>query len=85
MAPQGKSASSLQRGRDAYGARAWLDAHALLLRADEEEPLAPPDLGLLATAAYMLGRDEEWVGAHERAHHLHLESGDVEQAARAAF
>ena len=85
MAPQGKSASSLQRGRDAYAARAWLDAHALLLRADEEEPLAPPDLGLLATAAYMLGRDEEWVGAHERAHHLHLESGDVEQAARAAF
>src|SRR6188472_1450684 len=85
MAPQGKSASALERGRDAYAARAWAEAHALLVRADEAEPLAPPDLGLLATAAYMLGRDEEWVAAHERAHHLHLEAGDVELAARAAF
>jgi len=85
MAHQGKSASTLERGRDAYAARAWAEAHALLLRADETEPLAPPDLGLLATAAYMLGREEEWVAAHERAHHIHLESGDAEQAARAAF
>ena len=83
MAHQGKSASTLERGRDAYAARAWAEAHALLLRADETEPLAPPDLGLLATAAYMLGREEEWVAAHERAHHIHLESGDAEQAARA--
>jgi ATP/maltotriose-dependent transcriptional regulator MalT len=85
MAPQGKSASALERGRDAYAARAWAEAHALLVRADEAEPLAPPDLGLLATAAYMLGRDEEWVAAHERAHHLHLDAGEVELAARAAF
>jgi ATP/maltotriose-dependent transcriptional regulator MalT len=85
MAPQGKSGSALERGRDAYAARAWVDAHALLQNADDEEPLEPPDLGLLATAAYMLGRDEEWVAAHERAHHLHLESGEVEQAARSAF
>jgi ATP/maltotriose-dependent transcriptional regulator MalT len=85
MAPQQKSASALERGRDAYAARAWVDAHTLLQRADEAEPLAPSDLGLLATAAYMLGRDEEWVAAHERAHHLHLESGEVEPAARAAF
>jgi ATP/maltotriose-dependent transcriptional regulator MalT len=85
MALQGKAASALERGRDAYAARAWVDAHALLRRADESEPLAPPDLALLATAAYMIGRDEEWVAAHERAHHLHLEAGDAEAAARAAF
>src|SRR5690348_14430374 len=85
MALQGKSASALERGRDAYAARAWSDAHALLISADESEPLAPDDLGLLATAAYMLGRDEEWVAAHERAHHLHLAADDVEPAARAAF
>ena len=85
MASQGKSASALERGRDAYADRAWVDAHALLRRADESEPLAPSDLGLLATAAYMLGRDDEWVSAHERAHHLHLEAGDVELAARSAF
>ena len=85
MAGQGKSASALERGRDAYAECAWVDAHALLRRADASEPLAPSDLGLLATAAFMLGRDDEWVAAHERAHHLHLEAGDVELAARAAF
>jgi ATP/maltotriose-dependent transcriptional regulator MalT len=82
---QGNVASELERGRDAYAARAWVDAHALLRQADESEPLGPPDLTLLATASYMLGRDEEWVAAHERAHHLHLAAGDVEAAARAAF
>ncbi len=85
MARTGEAGGALQRGRDAYAARAWGDAYALLQRADELESLAPPDLGLLATAAYMLGRDEEWVAAHERAHHLHLEAGEVEPAARSAF
>jgi DNA-binding CsgD family transcriptional regulator len=85
MAWQGKSASALERGRDAYAHRAWVDAHAFLRRANESEPLGPSDLELLATAAYMLGRDDEWVSAHERAHHLHLEAGDVELAARSAF
>ena len=85
MARQGTEASALERGRDAYAARAWVDAHDLLESADESEPLAPPDLALLATAAYMLGRDEEWVAVHERAHHLHLDAGEIEPAARAAF
>ena len=85
MARQGKATSALERGREAYVARAWADALALLKDADESEPLAPADLDLLATAAYMRGRDEEWVAAHERAHHLHLEAGNVEGAARAAF
>jgi ATP/maltotriose-dependent transcriptional regulator MalT len=85
MAPQGEVASALERGREAYAARAWVDAHGLLREADESEPLGPSDLALLATASYMLGRDEEWAAAHERAHHLHLEAGDAEAAARAAF
>lgn len=85
MAPQGKAASALERGRDAYAARAWVDAQALLRQADASEPLAPPDLTLLAIASYMLGRDDEWLAAHERTHHLHLEAGDAEAAARAAF
>ena len=84
MARQGKAASALERARDAYAARAWTDAYALLQEADESEPLASSDLGLLATAAYMLGRDDEWVAGHERAHHLHLQAGEVELAARAA-
>jgi ATP/maltotriose-dependent transcriptional regulator MalT len=82
---QGNVASELERGRDAYAARAWVEAHALLRQADESEPLGAPDLSLLATASYMLGHDEEWVAAHERAHHLHLDADEIEQAARTAF
>jgi ATP/maltotriose-dependent transcriptional regulator MalT len=85
MARQGNAASALERGRDAYAARAWADAHALLCTADESEPLGASDLGLLATAAYMLGREEGWVAAHERAHHLQLDAGEIELAVRAAF
>jgi len=33
----------------------------------------------------MLGREDEWVAVHERAHHLHLEAGEAELAARDAF
>ncbi|HJQ75297.1 MAG TPA: LuxR C-terminal-related transcriptional regulator [Gaiellaceae bacterium] len=84
MAPQ-RTASALERGRAAYAARAWVDAHALLRSADESEQLGAPDLALLATAAYMLGREDEWVAAHERAHHLHLAAGEVEPAVRAGF
>jgi ATP/maltotriose-dependent transcriptional regulator MalT len=85
MARQGTPETDLERGRDAHAGRAWGEAYALLRRADESEPFAPPDLGLLATAAYMLGREDEWVAAHERAHHLQLEAGQVEQAVRSAF
>src|SRR6478672_10938175 len=67
MAPMGEAGGALERGRDAYATRAWSDAYALLRSADELEALAPPDLGLLATAAYMVGRDEDWIAAHERA------------------
>jgi DNA-binding CsgD family transcriptional regulator len=39
----------------------------------------------LATAAYMLGRDEEYAGGLERAHHGYLEAGEPPPAARCAF
>jgi ATP/maltotriose-dependent transcriptional regulator MalT len=85
MAQPGEAGSALERGRDAYASRAWNEARVLLQQADAAEPLAPSDLALLATASYMVGHDEEWVVAHERAHHLHLDAGEIEQAARAAF
>jgi ATP/maltotriose-dependent transcriptional regulator MalT len=76
--------TSLQRGREAYGKRAWLEAYELLVRADVEGPLAGPDLELLATAAYMLGRDEESMRGLGRAHDRYLETGETQRAARAA-
>ena len=66
-------------------ARAWVDAADALTTADRAAPLQAEDLELLATSAYMLGRDEAYVAALERAHHAYLERGRRLQAARAAF
>jgi DNA-binding NarL/FixJ family response regulator len=75
----------LDRGRESYARRAWLDAYASLSLADETAPLGAEDLELLATAAYMLGREDEHVSGLERAHHTHLETGETLRAARCAF
>jgi DNA-binding CsgD family transcriptional regulator len=75
----------LQRGRQAHATRAWIDAYASLSGADEASPLAAQDLELLATSAYMLGRDDEYVSGLERAHHAHLDGGERLRAARCAF
>jgi DNA-binding CsgD family transcriptional regulator len=74
----------LEQARRSYAARAWLDAYEAFLRADEVDPLGAEDLELLATAAYMLGRDDEYLNALERAHHAHVESGDSRSAVRCA-
>jgi DNA-binding CsgD family transcriptional regulator len=70
----------LERGRAAYARRAWIDAHEALAAADRAD-----DLELLATSAYMLGRDDEYVGAMGRAHHAWLAGGEELRAARCAF
>ena len=75
----------LERGRNAYLARSWLDAYAALSRADRVVPLRADDLNALATSAYMLGRDEEYVRALERAYRLHRDAGDLLPALRCAF
>lgn len=75
----------LERGRDSFERRAWLDAYESLSRADQREPLGPDDLELLATTAHMLGRDEEFVGVLERAHHAYLAAGENLRAVRCAF
>ena len=54
-------AERLEHGREAYVQRRWLDAHAALETADRVTPLGAPDLELLATAASMLGRDDEYL------------------------
>jgi ATP/maltotriose-dependent transcriptional regulator MalT len=75
----------LERGRDAYARRAWLEAHESLSRADVQVPLGVDDLELLATATFMLGRDDECLKVLERAHHLCVEQGDALRAVRNAF
>jgi DNA-binding NarL/FixJ family response regulator len=76
---------ALSQGRDAYGRRAWLDAYEALSRADESRSLDPEDLELLATSAYMIGRDDDYLRALERAHHAFAERDDLPRAARCGF
>lgn len=46
------------------------------------ESLSAGDLELLATAAYMLGHDDAYVAAWERAYDAHRRAGDLAEAAR---
>jgi DNA-binding NarL/FixJ family response regulator len=79
------AADILDRGRESFGRHAWADAFAALSAADAKAPLEPEDLVRLATAAYLVGRDDDSTGGWERAHHQFLGRGDVELAARSAF
>ena len=76
---------ALERGRASYAAHAWRDAFEWLSRADAAEELEPEDLELLARAAYMLGRDDDYRRGLERAHYGHLDAGDAPRAARCAW
>ena len=63
------AADELERGREFYVRREWVDAYESLSRADQASPLGAEDLELLATSAYMLGRDDDMSGM-ERAYHV---------------
>jgi DNA-binding NarL/FixJ family response regulator len=79
------AASELWRGRQTYAECAWSQAYELLSRGDQEQSLSAPDLELLARAAYMLGRDEEYAYSLEHAFHAYLDAGDVASAARCTW
>ena len=79
------AAGHLERGREAYRTRAWRDAYESLSSADDATALRAADLERLATSAYMLGRDDEYLRALERAHHAYLDTGATLRAIRCAF
>ncbi|HXV96125.1 MAG TPA: LuxR C-terminal-related transcriptional regulator [Gaiellaceae bacterium] len=83
--PRASATGPLESGRLAHDRRAWAEAHEQLTRAGAASPLGAGDLELLATAAYMLGRDDEYVSVLERAHRAHVEDGEPLAAARSAF
>ena len=62
-------AIELERGRDAVG-EAGMEARVemLVARGSDALPLGAEEIELLATSAYMLGRDDDYRGALERAH-----------------
>jgi DNA-binding NarL/FixJ family response regulator len=75
----------VSRGREAFARRAWPDAFESLSRAEQAAPMGAEELELLATSAYMLGRDDEHIRALERAHHAHLDAGDTPRAVHCAY
>ncbi len=78
------TAEARARGRESFGRRAWADAFDELSVADRDAPLEPEDLERLATAAYLVGRDDDSIEVWERAHHELLRRSDVLRAARCA-
>ena len=53
--------------------------------ADQETPLEAEDLELLALAAYLVGRDDEYLRTLERAYNAHINAGQCARAVRCAF
>lgn len=78
-------AETLRRARKLFEQKAWADSYREFEAADRETALEPEDLERVATAAYLMGRDEKSEAFRERAHHTYLERGDREGAARSAF
>ena len=84
--PSGKSGSgALERGRQLFERHAWADACEAFTRAEKTKPLDADDLDRLALSAGLSGRDDDFLKALERAHHAHLDAGQPQRAARAAF
>ena len=75
----------LERGRACWARGEWRPAYELLARAHRSAPLGAEDLELLATAAYMRGRDPDYLDNLEHAHRAYLEAGDTARATRTAF
>ncbi len=79
------SVPDLERGRQFFAEAGWRDAYDALTAADLVSRLEPADLELLARAAYMLGRDDDYVGHLERAYRAHLKAGAPMAAVRCGF
>jgi hypothetical protein len=78
-------ALDLDRGRRLFVEASWRGAFDALTAADRDAGLGPADLQLLARAAYMLGRDDDYVGALERAYRGYIGAGAPMHAVRCAF
>jgi DNA-binding CsgD family transcriptional regulator len=78
-------AAAAEHGRAAFAEQRWEDAFRLLSEADALHPLAGDDLERLGRAAYMLGRDDDYVAALERAHRAHLDAGRTPAAVRCTW
>jgi DNA-binding NarL/FixJ family response regulator len=75
----------LERGRESYARQAWMDAYDSLSDADRMSPLRAEDRELLATAAYMIGREDDYFDSLGAAYADHLDASAARAALRCAF
>ena len=75
---------TLEAGRSAAKREAWEEAWNTLTEADQDQALMPPDLELLADAAWWTGHPDESVDALERAFNGHVAAEMPLDAARVA-
>src|SRR5512146_645440 len=85
MLPIEPGLGAVEQGREYCRRRAWAQAYDALSRADGMAPLRADDLELLAQAAYLTGRDVEYLAALARVHDAWLAAGEGTRAARSAF
>jgi DNA-binding CsgD family transcriptional regulator len=79
------TSADLEQARRHHAARAWALAYDTFKAAERAAELCAEDLERLAQAAYLVGRDDDYLAALERAHHAHLEQGRRLQSVRCAF
>ncbi len=76
---------ALERARNSYAGRAWMDAYEAMSEAGRDGPLQAEDLERLAIAAYMVGKEAEYLSVLERAHRSYVEAGMEQGAFRCAY
>ncbi len=74
--------TELDRGRECYARQAWTDAYAALSSAGR---LGGEDLERVATCAYMLGREDEYLTLLERAFRAHVDADASLAALKCGF
>jgi DNA-binding CsgD family transcriptional regulator len=85
QAPERAPEQALEQARQHHTERSWAFAYNAFRAADSASQLGADDLERYATAAYLLGRDDEYLAALERAHHVHLAQGRRLPSVRCAF
>jgi DNA-binding CsgD family transcriptional regulator len=80
-----QGADALARGREAFARKAWREAFEQLSSADSEASLEPPDLELLATAAYLVAEEADAAAVWTRAFHEYLDRDQPDRSARCGF
>ncbi|HEY8506738.1 MAG TPA: hypothetical protein VIL32_00190, partial [Steroidobacteraceae bacterium] len=77
--------AELGRARQSYERRAWSQAFAGFMAAESVAELGAEDLEKLAAAAYLIGREDDYFAALERAYESYKRRDEPLRAARSAF